>query len=247
MKTNVKGITALALALCLLLAACGGQEAVPFDAAPPSETEAPAAPSEAGPPSESGPAPGEASGEEEAPVSGEGNASAAPARPEDEALAEDAAPALEALEETDWQIVSTDAQAFNLEGSFRNPNFEYVFSHTDTVSLDRLIAFVLAGDAATEAACCELRDRFLEAPNAVLAYLVLIGDQVTELSGWEPMPTAEIVCQFLGSADAAFYGGTEAFAQTLAACRENYPAGRIAELLDVIEAEHAASLERNGG
>ena len=34
MKTNVTGTPVLALALCLLLAACGGQGASPFEAPP---------------------------------------------------------------------------------------------------------------------------------------------------------------------------------------------------------------------
>jgi len=153
--------------------------------------------------------------------------------------------ALPELEETEWQTVTTDAEAFNLNGSFDNPNFEYVFEHTDKVPLDQLIAFVLVADAASEGADDELRSRFLEAPNTVLAYLELMGDQVTELPGWEPTPTAEIICQFIASADAAWYDGSEEFAQTMTACREIYPDGRISELLDVMEKEHAASMERN--
>ncbi len=149
------------------------------------------------------------------------------------------------LEKTDWQAVSTDAETFNLNGSFNNPNFEYVFEHTDTVPLDQLIAFALVADAASEGACDELRSRFLEAPNIILTYLELMGDQITELTGWEPIPTAEIICQLIASADAAWYDGSEEFAQTMATCRENYPNGRISELLDVMEKEHAASMERH--
>ena len=81
------------------------------------------------------------------------------------------------LETTDWLAVSTDAEVFNLNGSFDNPNFEYVFNHTDTVPLDQLIAFTLVADAASEGACEELRSRFLEAPNTLLSDLVLSGYQ----------------------------------------------------------------------
>lgn len=77
--------------------------------------------------------------------------------------------AMPELEKTDWPAVSTDAGTFDLEGSFQNPNFEYVFNHTDTVPLDQLIAFCLVADGASEGACEELRNRFLEAPNTVLA------------------------------------------------------------------------------
>lgn len=199
MKRDVKGITALALALCLLLAACGGQEASPSDT-----------PQEDLPPEETDLVP--------------------PGFPE--------------LEETEWQAVSIDLESFGLAQTLDDERFEYIFNHTDTVPLDQLIIFDLWGDALTEGSSEELRSRFLEAPDTVLAYLVLMGDQSVTLPGWEPMPAAEIVCQSIASADAAWHGGSEEFARTLAACRDRYPSGRISELLDVMEREHAASMER---
>ena len=147
------------------------------------------------------------------------------------------------LEDTNWLAVSADAAVFDLEDSLSNPNFEFVFNHTDTVPLDQLIAFALAADAASEGAYDELRSRFLEAPNTVLTYLLLLGDQPVEF--WDNPPAAEVICQAIASADAAWHGGAEEFTQTLAACREVWPEGRATELLDLIEAEHAASLERN--
>ena len=147
------------------------------------------------------------------------------------------------LENTDWQAVSTDAVAFDLDGGLDNPNFEYVFNHTDTVPLDQLIAFDLAADALSEGSSDELRSRFLEAPNQVLAYLVLMGDQQVDF--WDNPPAAEVICMSIASADAAWHGGSEEFAKTMETCRENYPSGPVAHLLDVMEAEHKASLERN--
>lgn len=155
-----------------------------------------------------------------------------------------ASKALPELEETDWEALSTDAAAFGLSGGLDNPNFEYIFNHTDTVPLDQLIAFSLGADALSEGAHDEIYHRFLEAPHKVLAYLVLLDGQITELSGWEPMPTAEIVCEFIATTDAVMYDGTEEFAQTLSACREAYPEGPAAELLDILEREHADALER---
>lgn len=149
---------------------------------------------------------------------------------------------LQEFEKTDWLAVSTDAEVFNLNGSFDNPNFEYVFNHTDTVSLDQLIAFTLVADAASEGACEELRSRFLEAPHTVLAYLVLMGDQKVDF--WDNPPAAEVICKFIASADAAWHGGSTEFVQTMEACRETYPSGPVAALLDVMEAEHKNSLER---
>ena len=149
------------------------------------------------------------------------------------------------LEATAWQILSTDAATFNLSDSFDNPNFVYVFEHTNTVPLDQLVAFSLVADGASEGTCDELRSRFLEAPNTVLTYLVLLEDQVTELPGWEPTSTAELICGFIASADAAWHDGSEEFASTMAECRKQYPEGRVAELLDIMDKEHTASMERN--
>ena len=210
MRESVKGITALALALCLLLAACGGQGALPSDAPPPEEP--PAQTSETVPPAE--PAP---------PVP--------PCFPE--------------LEKTEWEAVSIDLESFGISQTLNDERFEYIFNHTNTVPLDQLIVFDLWGDALTEGSSEELRSRFLEAPDTVLAYLVLMGDQRVDY--WDQPLAADKVCNSIATADAAWHGGSEEFAQTLAACRERYSSGRVAELLDVLEREHAASMERNHG
>lgn len=194
MKRNVMSGTALALALCLLLAACGGQEASPSDA-PPQEEPVPA---------QSG-------------------------FPE--------------LEETEWPAVSIDLKSFGLTGTSNDERFEYIMGHTDTVPLDQLIVFDLWGDALTEGSSEELRSRFLEAPDTVLAYLVLMGDQRVDY--WDQPLAADVICRSIAAADAAWHGGSEEFAAAMASCRERYPSGRIAELLDVMEREHAASMERN--
>ncbi|WP_297999327.1 hypothetical protein [uncultured Oscillibacter sp.] len=200
MKTNVTGIPALALALCLLLAACGGQGASPSEA-PPEDL----------PPEETAPVP---SGFPE-------------------------------LEETEWEAVSVDLESFGLSKGCDDERFMYIFEHTNTVPLDQLIVFDLWGDALTEGSSEELRSRFLEAPDTVLAYLVLMGDQRVDY--WDQPLAADVICRSIATADAAWHGGSEEFAQTLAACRERYSSGRVAELLDVMEQEHAASMERNHG
>jgi len=200
MKTNVTGIPALALALCLLLAACGGQGASP--------SEVP---------------------QEDLP-------------PEETALVPSGFPE---LEETEWEAVSVDLESFGLSKGCDDERFMYIFEHTNTVPLDQLIVFDLWGDALTEGSSEELRSRFLEAPDTVLAYLVLMGDQRVDY--WDQPLAADKICMSIATADAAWHGGSEEFAQTLAACRERYSYGRVAELLDVLEREHAASMERNHG
>lgn len=200
MKTNVMGVPALALALCLLLAACGGQGASPSDAP-----------------------------QEELP-------------PEETALVPSGFPE---LEETEWEAVSVDLESFGLSTGCDDERFMYIFEHTNTVPLDQLIVFDLWGDALTEGSSEELRSRFLEAPDTVLAYLVLMGDQRVDY--WDQPLAADVICMSIATADAAWHGGSEEFAATMASCRERYPSGRIAELLDVMEREHAASMERNHG
>lgn len=165
-------------------------------------------------------------------LAGCGSAESAPSESPAEA-------AMPELKKTDWLAVSTDAAVFDLEGSFKNPNFEYVFSHIETVPLDQLIAFCLVADgAASEGAHEVLWSRFLEAPNTVLAYLVLMGDQKADI--WDNPPAAEAVCDFIAVTDAVMHGGTAEFAETIAACRELYPSGPAAKLLDVLEEKHAA-------
>lgn len=193
------------MALCLLLAACGGQGASPSDAPPegPKITET-VPPAEPAPPVQSG---------------------------------------FPKLEETEWEAVSIDLESFGITQTLNDERFEYIFNHTNTVPLDQLIVFDLWADALTEGSSEELRSRFLEAPDTVLAYLVLMGDQRVDY--WDQPLAADKICNSIATADAAWHGGSEEFAATLASCRERYPSGRIAELLDVLEEEHAASMERN--
>ncbi len=142
-----------------------------------------------------------------------------------------------------WQAISIDLTDYGLTGTLSDPRFEYIFNHGNTVPLDQLVVFDLWGDALTEGSSEELRSRFLEDPDTVLAFLALMGNQ--RVSYWDRPPAANVVCRHIASADAAWHGGTEEFAQVLADCRTAYPAGRIAELLDVLAQEHAASMAWN--
>ena len=131
------------------------------------------------------------------------------------------------LAKTDWTAVSTDTNS---------EDAAYVMAHTDTVALDRLIAFTLTADGGpSEGACEELRSRFLESPHTVLAYLVLMGDQT--VSSDDSTPAAEFICGQIASA--------EEFAQVMESCKADYPEGPAAELLSKMETAHEASLERN--
>lgn len=147
------------------------------------------------------------------------------------------------LAKTDWTAVSTDAETFHLNGGTDSADFSYVMEHMDTVSLDRLIAFVLVADGGPgEGACEELRSRFLESPHTVLAYLVLMGEQ-TMADG--QTQAAAFLCEQIASADAAWHDGSEEFAKVMESCKADYPEGPAAELLSKMETAHEASLERN--
>ena len=146
------------------------------------------------------------------------------------------------LKKAEWAAVSTDAEAFHLNGT-DSSDFAYVMEHMDTVSLDRLIAFALVADGGpSEGACEELRSRFLESPHTVLAYLMLMGEQ-TMADG--QTQAAAFLCEQIASADAAWHDGSEEFAKVMETCKAEYPDGPAAELLSKMEAAHEASLERN--
>ncbi len=148
------------------------------------------------------------------------------------------------LEETEWEAVSIDAEDYGIvQDPIGDPA---VYGGAASLSLGKLIACSLSSDgAAAENLSDELRKRFLEAPHTLLAYLVLMGDQ--RMDYWDQPLASEVICRHIASADAAWYEGSEEFARTLSSCRERYPSGRVAELLDVMEQEHAASMERNHG
>ncbi len=137
------------------------------------------------------------------------------------------------LAKTDWTAVSTDTNS---------EDAAYVMAHTDTVALDRLIAFTLTADGGpSEGACEELRSRFLESPHTVLAYLVLMGDQ--PVSSDDSTPAAEFICGQIASADAAWHDGSGRNSRTVMdSCRADYPEGPAAELLSKMETAHEASL-----
>ena len=252
MRKNIMGAAALALALCLLFAACGGQGALPVSPDAPPET--PAQSSEAdgtipAPPEQplktSGPeevSPPEGSGPEEPEKPEKPEKEETPAAPQDdqtEPPKEDSA--AQSTEAKKWQAVTISAADFGVtENPIGDPG---VLDGIASLSLGKLIACSLASDgAAAEGLNDELWRRFLEDPDRVLAYLELMGDQ---RDGYWEHPAAEVVCQTIACADAAWYNSVE-FGEILSDRRVRYSVGRIAELLDVMEREHAAGLERNG-
>ena len=147
-------------------------------------------------------------------------------------------------ETVEWDAVSVHAEDFGMEPTLDDPEFKEVFSNTQTVPLDQLIAFDLAADALSEDSSNEIYRRFMEAPNTVLNYLALMGTQTVEWTGFGAVCAAEMVCRGIASADVFRPDATNEFDQIIAAYKEYYPDGRIAELLEIMEEEHLAALER---
>ena len=139
--------------------------------------------------------------------------------------------ALPEPEQTGWQAVTTDVNAFRFGSSTEGPDFEYVLQQLDSIPLDQLIACSLTADGAySEGIEDELRSRFLEAPNTVLTYLALMDNQTVDPNSG--LTAAETVCWKIASADSVWYDGSEEFAQVLTACREAYPTGPVSALLE---------------
>lgn len=149
------------------------------------------------------------------------------------------------FEDVSWSVASVKAEDFGMEDTLDNPVFAEVFEHTSETPLDKLIAFDLIADALSEGSSDEIYHRFMEAPNTVLTFLSMVGDQTVELTGLGGVSAAEFTCRGIASADVAWYGATPEFDTIIKEYHGYYPTGRIAELLDCLEEEHEAAIQRN--
>ncbi|MDD3347271.1 hypothetical protein [Oscillibacter sp.] len=136
--------------------------------------------------------------------------------------AESAIEPIPELEDTQWEIVSVTAEDFGMQGGLENPAFVEVGGNPAGAPLDKLIAFCLSADTLSEEAYEELYQRFLEAPNAVLSYCSLMGEQTVELTGQGKVPAAEYICEMIGQTDKT-HGLTDEFAQVVETARQAFP------------------------
>lgn len=148
------------------------------------------------------------------------------------------------VETVEWDVVSVQAEEFGMETTLDDPEFEAVFNNTKNTPLDKLIAFDLSADALGEGSSDEIYCRFMEAPNTVLTYLALMGEQTVEWGVVGDVCAAEMICRGIASANVAWHDATEEFDKILEEYKEYYPDGRISELLAIMEEEHSAALER---
>lgn len=147
------------------------------------------------------------------------------------------------LESVSWNVVSANPKDFGMENSLDNPIFAEVFNNTSEVSLDKLIAFCLIADGLSEGASNELYCRFIEAPNTVLTFLSLLGDQTYALPGLGEVSIAEFTCKSIAFSDVIWHGTTTEFDEVIVEYRNYYPTGRIHALLDILEQEHNSAIE----
>ena len=104
--------------------------------------------------------------------------------------------------------------------------------------LDKLMAYYLGADGAySVGASAELYGRFIEAPRTVAACIALLGDAALERGE----PARDALCKAI--AQEACYGGAGEFSQALEACRDAFPSGAAAKVLERLE-EAWAALER---
>lgn len=140
-------------------------------------------------------------------------------------------------EQTDWYAVSVDPADYGITPEMRSgadmPNFA-------ALKLSELCAYYLTVDGAgAEGSSAELYDRFVEAPNMVLNYMVMIGDQSAR-KGAEP--SINLLCRSISSTD-IHHHEAQAVPAILKEFREYYPNGRVADVLKVLEREFNAVLE----
>lgn len=139
-------------------------------------------------------------------------------------------------EETTWNVVSIRSEDYGITPEMRSgadmPDFT-------KLSLSALCAYYLDVDSAgAEIAAEELYQRFLSAPNTVLNYMALIGDQ-TIRTGTEP--AAVFLCRSIATTDVNVYGQSERFYDILEKYKGYYPSGRVAKLLETLENAYNAA------
>lgn len=146
-------------------------------------------------------------------------------------------------ETVDWNVVSIEPEDYGITDEMlsfiEDPHFsEY--------TLAELCAYDLHTDGAgAEGAGDELYQRFMQAPNTVLNFLALIGDQIAGGGRTGDETAVTELCREIATADVAWHGNTEEFNEILNRFQETYSTGRISELLTILQEEHDASIDRN--
>lgn len=137
-------------------------------------------------------------------------------------------------ERVDWLVISLDPEDYGIVYDIDHMNVR-------DFPLAKLCVCCLYADGAyAESARDEFYRRFMEAPDTVLNFLALLGDRTAR----GECPAAEELCRQVVLADVFWYDGTEELAAILKRYQEIYPQGRQGELLERMQAELAAAIER---
>lgn len=147
------------------------------------------------------------------------------------------------FEDISWGVVSIDPEDYGITGDqlacVSMPDFsEYI--------LGELIAYYLYTDGAGSEGSAEvLYERFMEAPNTVLTYMALIGDQKAR-GGPSGNDTAVVeLSRAIALADVCWHDVADEFSEILEKYQSIYPDGRVADILGCIEKEREAAIEKN--
>ena len=137
-------------------------------------------------------------------------------------------------EQTEWGAVSVGPAGDGITPEMRSgadmPNFA-------ALKLTELCAYYLTVDGAgAEGSAEELYQRFIEAPNTVLNYMVLIGDQSAR-KGAEA--SVNLLCRSIATSDIVKHE-SRAVPAVLKEFKEYYPNGRVADVLSILEREYNA-------
>lgn len=178
------------------------------------------------------------------PEEGSAPPAAEPERPPEDTGREDTPPeAASDYETVDWLVFSLTPEDYGIE--YRE------LPEWPSFTLAELGTYCLYGDGAfAEGSLPRLYRCFMDAPDTVLHYLALIGRQ-TVCAGqpWE-RDAVETLCRGIACtdifADDYYPRDMQRFDRIMEQYQELYPDGQIAEILSLLQAEHDASVERNG-
>lgn len=146
-------------------------------------------------------------------------------------------------ESVEWNAVSIEPKDYGITEEMLSCEEMPDFSQ---LTLAALCAYYLHTDGAgAEGSGDTLYERFMEAPNIVLNYFALIGNQIARGGATGNESAVTELCRTIASADVAWHDTTEEFSLIIKQYQEIYPEGRIAEILSSLQEEHDAAIKRH--
>lgn len=158
---------------------------------------------------------------------------------EDEARNNSNANLVPEIESYSWQAVSIAPEDYGILY-----DDDTVLMGWEAYPLDKLCAYYLGADGAyAEGSGDELYKRFMAAPNTVLNYLALIGEQTVLISNDGSTALAQnLLCREIATEDVA-YSTTEEFEKIISKYQKIYTNGTVADVLACLQKEHDAFIK----